>query len=488
MPSRVELKLLSNSGELLHVATCYSGKISVLRASSPGELRPYQRALSGSSAKDNLEILVDGSVYQAEENTVLGFGEPSPTTGLSVREFLTGNGISELSLKTQLLSIGLEEIADKRCSELSLDQEARLRLLVASVDVDKVLVLNDPFENISTKWRERVAELLANFAKSRNSLIIIPSLSYRPDAWIDNESITRIEVGQTSQRTIGFGAAGSLDNAALEEIRQKLLNNPNNSAKYGAAAAGMAAGINPGLDSNSLHPEVATISSTKGASLFTAAKLLFTLIGSSVGGWALYTAVNQMTLRPQPATPSKTIVASARTDKLANPDTNNQSKAVERSKDEKSNQMNPSSSTTSKANLAAAEVSQAVYILDSYPAAIKASILDSARGITGYAQIAEQAPSQPSIKKGADSGNLFSLLAAAGNSKGKTESYNSDSKSYSTYRSDEPDEDIEEEDDTPADPTEMGAEEAQREQIRQRFLEAIRASATRRQAEAEELQ
>lgn len=485
MPATVEFRLHSNSGELLHVATCHAGKISVLRASSPGELRPYQRALCGSNAKDNLEILVDGSVYQPEDHTAIGFGEPSPTVGLTVRQFLTSSGISELSINTQLLSIGLEEIADKRCGELSLDQEARLRLLAASVGTDKVLVLNDPFENISTKWRERVAEILANFAKSRDALIIIPSLSYRPDAWIENDAVIRIEVGQTSQKTIGFGSVGSLDNAALEEIRKKLMGDQN-SARPGGVAAGLAAGIAGGIKTSDLSSEIAT-PTAKSSSLFTAAKLIFTLIGSSVGGWALYTAVNQMmdtNKTPQPAT---AIVASAQKN-IGPTDTNPRKKSDPGTTKGLDNKVTVADTTPSKANIKPAAASADLYVLDTYPAVIKTSILDTARGITGFQPSGELPPSaQPVSKKSDDSGNLFSLLAAASDSKSKDASLNGGSPAYLNDSGGNDDETEFGEEPEP-DPATMNAEEAQREQIRQRFLEAIRASAARRQAEAEELE
>jgi hypothetical protein len=481
MPATVELRLHSNSGELLHVATCQSGKISVLRASSPGELRPYQRALCGSNAKDNLEILVDGSAYQPEDHSAIGFGEPSPTVGLTVREFLTRSGISELSINTQLLSIGLEEIADKRCGELSLDQDARLRLLAASADADKVLVLNDPFENVSSKWRERVAEILANFAKSRGALIIIPSLSYRPDAWIENDAVIRIEVGQTSQKTIGFGSAGSLDNAALEEIRQKLMRDQKPD-RHGGVAAGLAAGIAPGIKTSDLSSEIAT-PAAKSSSLFTAAKLIFTLIGSSVGGWALYTSVNQMidTNKTQPA--PKAIVANAQKS-ISSADPNSRKKTDSGTNKGSDDKVTVADSTPSKANIKPAAAPEDLYVLDTYPTLIKASILDTARGITGFQPSGEPPPSaQPANKKSTDSGNLFSLLAAASDSKNKDVN---PSQGNPAYMGDDDDAGFEEEE--APDPATMNAEEAQREQIRQRFLEAIRASAERRQAEAEELE
>jgi hypothetical protein len=485
MPATVELRLHSNSGELLHVATCHAGKISVLRASSLGELRPYQRALCGSNAKDNLEILVDGSAYQSEDHTAIGFGEPSPTVGLTVRQFLISSGISDLSINTQLLSIGLEEISDKRCGELSLDQDARLRLLAASADADKVLILNDPFENISSKWRERVAEILATFAKSRGALIIIPSLSYRPDAWIENDAVIRIEVGQTSQKTIGFGSVGSLDNAALEEIRQKLMGG-HNSARHGGAAAGLAAGIAGGIKTSDLSSEI-TAPTAKSSSLFTAAKLIFTLIGSSVGGWALYTAVNQMMETNKTPQAPKAIVANAL--KNTSPADTNSLKNTEPGTTKGSdNKVTVADTTPSKANIKTATASADLYVLDTYPAVVKASILDTARGITGFQPSGELPPSAlPANKKRADSGNLFSLLAAASDSKSKDASLNGGNQAYMNDRSGDDDEAEFDEEPEP-DPTTMNAEEAQREQIRQRFLEAIRASAARRQTEAEELE
>ena len=477
MPATVELRLHSNSGELLHVATCHAGKISVLRASSPGELRPYQRALCGSNAKDNLEILVDGSAYQSEDHTSIGFGEPSPTVGLTVREFLTRrSGISELSINTQLLSIGLEEIADKRCGELSLDQEARLRLLAASVDADKVLVLNDPFENISSKWRERVAEILANFAKSRDALIIIPSLSYRPDAWIENDAVTRIEVGQTSQKTIGFGSAGPLDNAALEEIRRKLVSDQD-SARRGGVAAGLAAGITGGIKPSDLNADVSTVTS-KGSSLFTATKLVFTLIGSSVGGWALYTAVNQMMdTSKTPQAPPKAIVATAQKD----PGSAQQKNTNIGDKRDSDNKITVAEAAPSKANVKPMAPQADLYVLDTYPSVIKASILDTARGVTGFVPSETQAPSSVSNKR-TDSGNLFSLLAAASDSKSKNTNTDTGRLPYANDNSYEDDDGFEEEPEPDSD--NMSAEEAQREQIRQRFLEAIRASAENRERES----
>jgi hypothetical protein len=96
---------------------------------------------------------------------------------------------------------------------------------------------------------------------------------------------------------------------------------------------------------------------------------------------------------------------------------------------------------------------------------------------------------QPVSKRNNGSGNLFSLLAAASNSNGKGSDTSQGNQAYQNDSDNSDDEGFEEE----PEPASMNAEEVQREQIRQRFLEAIRASAANRRrdssmGEAEELE
>jgi ABC-type thiamine transport system ATPase subunit len=479
MPGKVQLKLLSNSGELLNVATCCAGKISVLRASTPSDLRPYQRALAGSSAKDNLEILCDGAQFHPDVHTLIGFGEPSPTLGLTVKEFLKSRGMSELASGTQLMSFGLDDIADKRCAELTLDQESRLRLLAATSDPDKVLILNDPFDNIAGKWRERVAEVLADFARTRNALIIIPSLSYRPEAWIENNAIERIEVGQTAQRTIGFGSAGSQSNAEIDQIRNQLRADPRFAGQAGpndqrAAATGALAGMAAGIRPQDFNPMAADVAAKKSL-LPVFGKLLFALVGSSVGGWAIYTAVNMPTKSAENNKASDRVAALQQPP--AAPEQRSEQPDPKRvANDPQPNVNKPAIPAASQAALVKAPEVQAAYLLDTYPAAIKASILDTVRGNIDFASGSEKIVAEPAPQKQGDSGNLFSLLEKASNSKTEAPNGYTGNPSY-IANEEEPAED---------NTASMSPEDAQREAIRNRFLEAIRASAARRQAETEE--
>lgn len=471
MPSKLQLKLLSNSGELLNLVNCQAGKISVLRAASPNDLRPYQRALAGSSAKDNLEIVCDGAEYRPDQHTLIGFGEPSPTTGLSVKQFLTSQGVSELATDSLLLSIGLEAVAHKQCADLSPDQEARLRLAAATTSPEKILVLNEPFEHVASQWRERAAEMLLSYARTRKALIIIPALSYRPECWIDNETIERVEVGQTSQRTIGFGSAGSQSNALVEDIRAKLRQDPrfttqneSEREKGMAAAAALTAGL-------SVHDLDETAVAAKTSVFPTVLKAASVVLGVSAGGWL---AVSFSKLAPPEKAPEATQQVAA---------LNKQPAPVAQSDSQPQPPSNAPASQQQSAPIEPARIAPAPkqpvveYVLDSYPSVIKAALIDTSRGVTSFSPNDYNA--EPSKKDPQASGNLFSLLEKAGSKMpDSAQGGPSWSNDYSLQSQD---------DDAPQEQTmDTTDEQERREAIRQRFLQAIQAAAARREAAAQE--
>jgi hypothetical protein len=471
MPSKVQLKLLSNAGELLNLVTCHSGKISVLRAGSPSDLRPYQRALGGSSAKDNLEIVCDGAEYRPDQHALIGFGEPSPTAGLSVKQFLTAQGVSELATDSLLLSIGLESIAQKQCSELSPDQEARLRLIAATMNPDKILVLNDPFEHIASQWRERAAETLSAYARSRKALIIIPALSYRPECWIDNDCVERIEVGQTSQRTIGFGSAGSQSHAMVEDIRAKLRQDPRFAGESDsdhkrelAAAAGIAAGMRvEDLGETGVPAKTSVLPSVL--------KVASVAVGVAAGGWL---AVSFSNFSPTtPKHPQQVAALNKQVPPAVAPAVEKKQEPVSAPADQ-SKQAPPD-----PARLVSQPKEPTVeYVLDTYPTVIKASLLDTSRGLSGFSPTESTKDSATSAKEAPNAGNLFSLLETASSKKPDP----SDMAQPWAGMDSQHDADSEPE----AAAVDPSDEQERREAIRRRFLEAIQAAAARREAAAQE--
>lgn len=475
MPNKLQLKLISNSGELLNVVNCLAGKISVLRASVPSDLRPYQRALSGSPGKENLVVTCDGNEYRADDHIVIGFGEPSPTAGLSVREFLAKSDIHDSAADALLLQIGLEAVAEKKCADLSADQEARLRLIAATTDPERVLVLNDPFENISGQWRERAADLLASFARSRKALIVIPALSYRPESWIDNQSVERIEVGQTSQRTIGFGAAGSQSNALINEIRDRVRHEHQQDSRsaekttLATAALGGAA-----IPTDELHEPIRPRRWAPIGKIATAA------LGAGMSAWVAISFLPQSKFPS--GTPSKNLSApqppSASQQAKENPAPASSNTSANPPAEQQSTNVQVSASIAKPQQPEPPKSAADDFVLDHYPSAVKTSLLDTARGVVSFKSArSDSAPSNQA--QGDKSGNLFSLLESASSKSPGAPAPSEYTEPESSYS------EAEEPGDVSSAPVSASEEEARREEIRNRFLEAIRAAAERRQAEAE---
>lgn len=221
-PERLSIKELSPSGELLGVLTCHAGQITVFRAVNQSDLGKYVRAFAGIQGKDRLVLALDNQEFRPGEHTLIGYGERySAADSALVQNMLLASGVSEPELGALLVSTGLDSVASKPCAELSQDEERRVRLTAAMAQPHKVLVLNDPFDCISSMWRERFAELLVKFARTHSALVVVPQLSFRPESWIDNESIARLQVGENVQRTIGFGSSPSQVFSVLQQVRQE---------------------------------------------------------------------------------------------------------------------------------------------------------------------------------------------------------------------------------------------------------------------------
>jgi hypothetical protein len=474
MPNKLQLKLISNSGELLSVVNCLAGKISVLRASVPSDLRPYQRALSGSPGKDNLVVTCDGNEYRAENHVIMGFGEPSPTAGMSVREFLAKSDVHDSAADALLLQIGLENVSEKKCSDLSADQEARLRLLAATTDPERMLILNDPFENISGQWRERAADLLATFARTRKALIVIPSLSYRPESWIDNQSVERIEVGQTTQRTIGFGAAGSQSNALINEIRDRV-RQEHPQATPTSERATLATAALGGVVTSTDDPQ----DITRQRRWSPAAKVATAVLGAGLSVWV---AVSTL---PSTEISAPTDTANAKRAQATQPKVEDGKSAplpADASSKRGAEEVPANEGAVAKvANVQQTGPQKSVsedFALDNYPNAIKVSLLDTARGVVSFKSSGGE--SIPPIQAQNDkSGNLFSLLESASSKSPSSPAASEELDTASSYN--EADEPVGME----AEPVNASEEESRREEIRNRFLEAIRAAAERRQAETD---
>lgn len=348
-----------------------------------------------------------------------------------------------------------------------------MRILVAVSQPDKALIINEPFEVLTSQWKERFAEVLLDFARAKNGLIVIPSLSYRPDSWIDNSLIARIEVGQSIQRTIGFGQAGSEANQMMEDLKRRLRED-NAEEEKGPRNAAFAAGAGamlPGTGTDGEPPsDLAMIKSWLLGGESKTFKLLSTLFAAAIGIGSAVVIMNANSKESQKSAPQ--VVAAVQPanpgEKPKQPPANAIDKALE-----------PSKQSASAGEVGRAQPPVKVrHVLDEYPEVIRASIIDTSHGTVGeVAEPEEHQPQQPTT--GAKSGNLYSLLEQAGSesSGGGSSSPPPPVEDDSEYAESEPE---------PQDPQDQAEEDQKREEIRAKFLEAIRAAAERREAAMDE--
>jgi len=223
---KLQIKRLSNNGELLRCINCHAGQITVLRATASSELTPFQRALAGVPGAERFSLTLDGRPFEPSNHSLVGYGESFPQADTTTVQFLTNMGVLEGQANSLLISYGLDSVLHAKCSELSEDQSRRLRIIAATTREDKILIINNPFEVINSQWRERVAELLTSFVRQKKQIVVIPSLTFRPQHWIDNETISRMQVGENIQKTIGFASGSSDVMDLIKEVRKDFAGDP----------------------------------------------------------------------------------------------------------------------------------------------------------------------------------------------------------------------------------------------------------------------
>ncbi len=188
-------------------------------------LLPYQRALSGRPGPERFILELDTQPFRPEEQVLIGFGE-RPAAQTTARDFLVQSGLASSAIDSTLIQYGLEGQGDIACSKLGESAQRQIQLLAAAASSAAVFILNDPFSALASQWRERFAELILSDAREKHRITIVTSLSQRPQCWIGNELVNRIQVGETLQKTIGFGQASTQMNDLVAQLRSQLVQQP----------------------------------------------------------------------------------------------------------------------------------------------------------------------------------------------------------------------------------------------------------------------
>lgn len=215
----LEINKLSPSGDVERRINCISGRITVFRSTKDEETALFNAALSGKSPPGSFSILLDGDSFDPNRHNFVGFGERfAISSRAKVAEYL--EAVPAESRERVLLSCGIGGLSDVYCGELSPTQERILRILKGSLEPEKVLILNDPFAGIPDRFREILAERLTRFAWEKKAIVVVTKLSSRPEAWIENEFISRVQLQRPRQATIGFGSGDESVNKMIELVRK----------------------------------------------------------------------------------------------------------------------------------------------------------------------------------------------------------------------------------------------------------------------------
>ena len=215
------IKHLSKRGELLDCINCPAGKLSVLRAEQDSDLIPFRQALHGDVSGQKFSIFVNNDPFQPGETVFIGFGSWL-LKGNPVVEILSNSGVASGQLESLAINFGLSEILGKRAEELSDDYLRRLELLVATYSNSKVIVLDSPFEPIPHIWKDKFAELILSDVTARRRITVFTRLCYRPESWVGNSVVNRVQVGSSVKKTIGYGQDASDFNKLVRELRQNV--------------------------------------------------------------------------------------------------------------------------------------------------------------------------------------------------------------------------------------------------------------------------
>jgi hypothetical protein len=219
---KLQIKQVSKSGDIQNLINCFSGQVTVFRANDPRGLVPFQNILSGRKSLSNYVITLDNEPFNPVNHNLIGFGPQQVSGDISTIDFLLGSGISPNIAHKVLVPYGLEHLAQKKVGQLSRCEATRLCLLAGVYNKDKVLILNNPFDPIEFEWREPFAELIAGVASSNSLIVVVTSLSVRPECWIENPQICRVQVDDNRRKTIGFGGGGADLNMLVRQLRHAI--------------------------------------------------------------------------------------------------------------------------------------------------------------------------------------------------------------------------------------------------------------------------
>lgn len=218
MQSKLIIKKISSTSALLEEITCLSGCVNVFRSKQPEKLESYEKALFDVSSASQFEIELDNvRINPIDGVACVGVGTFKARQGSNVKQILINAGYKGSAIESLVATYELASMLDKKGEQLNEEELRKLELLVAAKQKSKILFVKDPFAPLSPSSRDTFAKLITASAVSDNKIVVVSRLSERPESWVGNVAIARIDLDLNRQATIGF------DPRLIERIRSEVL-------------------------------------------------------------------------------------------------------------------------------------------------------------------------------------------------------------------------------------------------------------------------
>ena len=201
---------------------CVGGRVSILVDEAGDSLIPYGEALSGKRAVERLTISLDGLPFTPNHHLRVGFGEKFPD-GMTIKEFLLKAGCPESEMEAVIDHYDLTSYTYLTCSQLSQTQARQLVLLASRWCNSKVVVMNDPFQPFSGRWREKFAEHVLEDTRKQDRVTIIINLSFMPQCWAGKDLVANLPIGNAGRKVEKPAEEKKVETDKLEKLAREAL-------------------------------------------------------------------------------------------------------------------------------------------------------------------------------------------------------------------------------------------------------------------------
>jgi hypothetical protein len=199
------------------VIKCPPGKITLLQDSDTGCLLPYQNALAGLE-EPGFSLSVGSNNYNHRQHALAGFTDKLPDE--SILAYLTRSGLNQTQVEIAVRRYEFGQYKYLTCAQLSQTTSRQVSLLSACSGAKNILVMNDPFQPFSGRWREHFAELLLQEAKEKNRTIVIVNLSFMPQVWNEDNAINVINVSKSHEKAAQLAKERKIREERLREQKR----------------------------------------------------------------------------------------------------------------------------------------------------------------------------------------------------------------------------------------------------------------------------